>query len=85
MDGIFAGKKAYGTGTFANFKKEELKATLEGLGCEFGTGYTKSLDYLIVGSVKGSSKVDKANADIAKGSKIQIIFEDEFMKMIGEK
>ena len=81
----FAGKKAYGTGTFLNFKKEELKAVLEGLGCEFGTGYIKSLDYLIVGSVKGSSKVDKANADIAKGSKIQIVFEDEFMKMIGRK
>jgi len=83
VDSIFAGKKSYGTGTFANFKKEELKAVLEGLGCEFGTGYTKSLDYLIVGSVKGSSKVDKANADIAKGSKIQIVYEEEFMKMIG--
>jgi len=83
MDSVFANKKAYGTGTFLNFKKEELKSVLEGLGCEFGTGYTKSLDYLIVGSVKGSSKVDKANADIAKGSKIQVIYEDEFMKMIG--
>ena len=83
VDSVFSGKKAYGTGVFFNFKKEELKAVLEGLGCEFGTGYTKSLDYLIVGSVKGSSKVDKANADIAKGSKIQIVYEDEFMKMIG--
>jgi len=84
MDSVFSGKRAYGTGTFLNFKKEELKAVLEGLGCEFGTGYTKSLDYLIVGSVKGSSKVDKANADIAKGSKIQVIYEDEFLSMIGE-
>jgi len=84
VNSVFSGKKAYGTGVFANFKKEELKVLLEGLGCEFGTGYTKSLDYLIVGSVKGSSKVDKANADIAKGSKIQVVFEDEFMKMIGE-
>jgi DNA ligase (NAD+) len=75
----FSGKKIYCTGTFAGYKKEELKSILEGLGAEFTSGYAKSLDYLVVGSVKGSSKEDKAKKD-----GIKILTEDEFMKMIGK-
>lgn len=77
-DNPFSGKKIYGTGTFANYKKDELKWLLEHMGAEFTSGYAKSLDYLIVGSVKGSSKEDKAKKDGVK-----ILTEDEFLKMIG--
>jgi DNA ligase (NAD+) len=77
-DNPFAGKKIYGTGTFANYKKDELKWLLEDMGAEFTSGYAKSLDYLIVGSIKGSSKEDKARKD-----GIKILSEDEFIKMIG--
>lgn len=77
-DSPFASKKVYCTGTFASYKKAELKALLEGMGAEFTSGYAKSLDYLIVGSVKGSSKVDKAHKD-----GISVLGEDEFMSMIG--
>jgi DNA ligase (NAD+) len=76
-DSPFAGKKIYGTGTFANYKKEELKTLLESLGAEFANGYAKSLDYLIVGSLKGSSKEDKAKKD-----GISILTEDKFIKML---
>jgi DNA ligase (NAD+) len=75
----FSGKKIYATGTFANYKKEEIKAVLEGLGAEFASGYAKSLDYLIVGSIKGSSKEDKAKKD-----GVTILSEDEFNKIIGK-
>ena len=78
-DNPFAGKKLYCTGTFASYKKDELKAICEGLGAEFTSGYAKSLDYLVVGSIKGSSKTDKAIKDGVK-----ILQEDEFMKMIKE-
>jgi len=74
----FKGKKIYGTGSFANYKKEELKSLLESFGAEFASGYTKSLDYLIVGSLKGSSKEDKAKRD-----GIRILSEEEFIDMIG--
>lgn len=76
---IFARTKVYCTGTFASYKKEELKAMLEGLGAEFSSGYAKSLDYLIVGSLKGSSKEDKAKKDGVK-----IMTEEEFLKTIKE-
>ena len=74
----FAGKKIYATGTFASYKKDELKAIVESLGAEFTSGYAKSLDYLVEGSLKSSSKVDKALKDGVK-----ILSEDEFLKMIG--
>lgn len=77
-DNPFKGCKVYCTGTFASHKKEELKSILEGFGAEFTSGYAKSLDYLIVGSIKGSSKEDKAKKDGVK-----ILTEGEFIKMIG--
>lgn len=78
-DNPFKGSKCYATGSFANYKKEEIKAVLEGLGAEFAGGYAKSLTYLIEGSLKSSSKVDKAKKD-----GIPVISEEEFMKMIGK-
>jgi len=77
-DSLFNGKKIYCTGTFANFKKDELKELVSNLGAEFASGYAKSLDYLVVGSIKGSSKEGKAQKDGVK-----ILTEDEFIKMIG--
>jgi len=74
----FTGKKVYATGSFANYKKDQLKELLEGLGAEFASGYAKSLDYLIVGSLKGSGKVDKAVTD-----GVPVLQEDQFLKMIG--
>ena len=76
---IFAGQKIYCTGSFASHKKEELKAIVESLGGEFTNGYAKSLSMLVVGSLKGSSKEDKARADGVK-----VIGEDEFLTIIGE-
>ena len=74
----FKGTKCYATGTFANYRKEEIKTILEGLGAEFASGYAKSLNYLIEGSLKSSSKVDKAKKD-----GIPVISEDKFLEMIG--
>ena len=77
-DGIFANCKIYATGKFSNYKKDELKQIIESLGGEFTSGYAKSLNYLVEGSLKSSSKVDKAIKD-----GIPVLSEDEFMRMIG--
>lgn len=76
---FFNGKKVYCTGTFASYKKEELQNVLESLGAEFASGYAKSLDYLIVGSLKGSGKVDKALKD-----GVPVMQEEEFLKLISK-
>lgn len=59
----FNGKKVYCTGTFNDYKKSEIKELMQKLGAIYASGYAKSLDYLIVGSKKTSSKVDKAKSD----------------------
>jgi DNA ligase (NAD+) len=76
-EGLFAGRKIYCTGTFESYKKNELKSIVESLGGEFASGYAKSLDYLVFGNVKGSTKVDKAKRD-----GVPILSEDEFLEMI---
>jgi DNA ligase (NAD+) len=77
-DNPFKGTKVYATGKFANYKKEQIKKVLEDLGAEFASGYAKSLNYLIVGSIEGSSKEDKAKKDGVK-----ILSEAKFNEMIG--
>lgn len=77
VDSVFAGKKLYCTGTFESYKKEELKNIVQELGGEFASGYAKSLDYLVVGKLKGSSKEAKALKDGVK-----VLTEDEFLEMI---
>lgn len=74
----FSGKRVYCTGTFTCYKKKELQDILESLGANFASGYAKSLDYLIVGSIKGSSKEDKARKD-----GVPILTEGQFLTMIG--
>lgn len=77
MNGIFTGNKLYCTGSFACGKKDELKQMVENAGGEFAAGYAKSLDYLVVGSLKSSSKEDKARKD-----KVPILTEDKFLEML---
>jgi len=79
VDSFLNGKKCYCTGSFQSYKKEELKSIVEGLGGIFTGGYVKSLDYLVVGKLKGSSKEAKALKD-----GIKVLQEDEFLSMIGE-
>lgn len=77
-DGVFSGKKIYCTGSFnSGDKKDRLKELVENNGGEFTTGYSKSLGYLVVGSKKGSSKVDKAKKD-----GVPVLTEEEFYDII---
>ena len=76
-DNPFKGKKIYATGKFANYKKDQIKSLLESLGAEFASGYAKSLNYLIEGSLESSSKVDKAKKD-----GVPVLTEAEFIEMI---
>lgn len=77
LDNPFSGKKVYATGTFENgYKKSEIKELIEYMGGTFK--YSKSsLDYLIVGNKKGSSKVNEAS----KNGTI-ILTENEFIQIL---
>jgi DNA ligase (NAD+) len=77
--GIFQGLKIYCTGSFQSYKKNELKEIVQKLGGEFASGYAKSLNLLVVGSLKGSSKTAKAEKD-----NIRVMQEDEFIQIVKE-
>lgn len=78
MTKIFNGLKIYCSGTFESHNKKELKVIVENLGGEYAKGFAKSLDYLVIGKLKGSSKEAKA-----LDSGIKVLQEDEFLTMIG--
>lgn len=77
LDNPFSGKKVYATGTFENgYKKSEIKELIEYMGGTFK--YSKSsLDYLIVGNKKGSSKVNETSKNGAI-----ILTENEFIQIL---
>jgi DNA ligase (NAD+) len=77
IQGVFSGKSIYCSGSFAYGKKNELKALVENNGGIFANGLNKSLDYLVIGSIKGSSKEQKA-----KELGVTVLQEDEFLQII---
>ncbi len=78
INGVFEGKKIYCTGQFESYKKNDLKEIVERNGGKFASGYAKSLDMLVEGKLKSSTKVQKAFKD-----GVCVISEDEFLEMVG--
>lgn len=72
------GKSFVFTGTMENMGRNEAKAIVENLGGTIHSGVTKKTTYVVAGSDPGS-KLDKA-----RSFGIQIINENEFLKMIGK-
>ena len=79
-EGILTGKTLYLTGTFEYGKKKGLQELVESNGGIFSEKFNKSCDYLVIGSLKGSSKGDKA---IKMG--IKVLQEKEFLDMLNIK
>ena len=76
-EGVFTGKSLYCTGTFECGKKDVLQKMVEDNGGTYAKGYAKSLGYLVIGSLKGSSKSERALKD-----GVDILSESEFLEMI---
>lgn len=73
---IFNNMNIYATGKFLNYKKEQIKQIIEENGGRFANGFSLKLDLLIVGSVKGSSKVQKAI-----DNNIKVMSEEDFTQL----
>jgi len=74
---VFAGKSLIISGTFRNFSREEIKATIEKHGGKNVTSISKNTDFFVTGDNIGPAKLEKA---IKLG--VKMISEDEFMEMI---
>jgi DNA ligase (NAD+) len=83
--GALAGQSFVFTGTLEGFTREQAQARVLELGGEVPSGVTKTLTYLVVGAGRGakSSKQKKAEDLIAAGAKLQILSEEEFLRVTG--
>ena len=78
IDGKFSDKKLMFTGGFQNMSRSEAKAIAENNGGKVLGSISKKLDFLVV----GNSKPTKRKIDQAKQLNIQIIFEEEWNKIL---
>jgi len=76
--GYFVGKKVVLTGTLSHFSRSEAEAIIEAQGGATSSSVTGATNIVLVGENAGS-KLDKA-----KKLGIQIMLEDEFLKIIGQ-
>jgi DNA ligase (NAD+) len=76
-EGVFTGKSLYCTGKFSCGNKDYLKNLVESNGGEFTNGLNKSLSYLVIGSLKGSGKEQRA-IDLG----VTVLQEEEFLQII---
>jgi DNA ligase (NAD+) len=85
-EGVLAGKSFLFTGALEAFTRKDAQDKVEAHGGVSAAGVSKTLDYLVVGAGKGakSSKQKKAEKLVEGGAGVQIIGEDEFLRMIGE-
>jgi DNA ligase (NAD+) len=85
--GPLAGKTFLFTGKLAAMERGEAEKKAIEQGGEIAPGVSKDLDYLVIGSEgyknreKGNKWI-KAEKLVAKGAKIQIISEEEFLKRV---
>lgn len=89
----FYGMSVVFTGKLENFKRDDARAMVVGVGGEAPDRLTKSTDYLVVGAQdlrivgeKGmSGKMKQAAQYREKGAPIEIIDENDFLEMMGER
>jgi len=77
--GPLAGKNIVVSGTFEGFSREGIKAAIEAAGGRVTATVSGSTSFIVAGSDMGPSKREKA---MKLG--VQILTEEEFVKMIKE-
>lgn len=77
----FYAKKVVFTGVLNSIKRKDAADMIKKLGADIDTGITKRTDFVITGYAPGPSKMKKIQQFNSQGSNIQIIGEDEFLKM----
>ena len=80
ISNILANKIVVVSGTFQSFSREELKELIELNGGKNGSSISKKTDFLIAGENMGPSKLKQAIE-----LNIQLLNEDEFIKLISQK
>lgn len=82
--GKLGGKSFLFTGSMIEMKREDAQALVEEEGGVAALSVNKDLDFLVVGDGGGAgSKLNKAKKLAAKGGKVKVISEKDFLKLVG--
>lgn len=78
----FYNKKVVFTGVLENISRNEAAQKIQRMGADINTTISKKTNIVILGKDPGPSKMNKITKNNNEGSSIQIIYEQEFLKMI---
>jgi len=79
----FYNKKIVFTGVLDKISREEAAKLVKAMGADIDTSISKRTDFVIAGHGAGPSKLKKIEEYNASGSNIQIVYEEEFLRMFG--
>lgn len=77
----FYAKKVVFTGVLNAIKRKDAADIVKKMGADIDTSITKRTNFVITGSKPGPSKMKKIQQFNSQGSDIQLVFEEEFLKM----
>lgn len=80
----FYNKKVVFTGVLKSIDRKEAALIVKNMGADIDTSITKRINYVVAGSAAGPRKVQLINKYNEQGCNIQVLFEDEFVKMINK-
>lgn len=83
-DNPFYDKRVVITGKLSSMEKNEAAEILQGKGANVNTSISKLTDFVITGSGAGPVKLEKVAALNSKGAGIELLKEDQFLKMINQ-
>ena len=76
-------KKIVFTGVLSKISRDEAAQLAKSNGADIDTGISKRTQFVIVGHGAGPSKLKKIEEYNASGSNIQVVYEEEFLRMVG--
>jgi DNA polymerase-3 subunit epsilon len=77
----FYAKKVVFTGVLKSIARKDAAELIQKMGADIDTTITKRTNFVITGSAPGPSKMKKIEQLIAQGCDIQLVFEEEFLRM----
>ena len=81
----FYNKKVVFTGVLQSIDRQEAAQIVQQMGADIDTSITKRTNFVITGTDPGPSKINKIISYNNEGCRIEILYENDFLKMIGKK
>lgn len=82
-ENIFYNKRVVFTGDLQAISRQDAAIKIQHLGANINTSISKKTEIVVIGNAAGPSKMKKIEELISLGCNIQLIYEKEFLSLIG--